>query len=113
MFSYLLTIAGPKFYPSKLSMISRLRIANSRDYGEINKAGRTIESGYICVEGDSINELHSIALEIKKESHVMCEIEFSVIRIYDEQCNLEFSKIELQMIAELDAHLSISCSKNS
>lgn len=113
MFNYLLTLSGSNFYPSKLNSISKLKVTIRKDVGEINNIGRKIELGYICIEGESIEELNLIALEVKAETTAISEIEFSVIRYYDDQCNLEFSSEELNMISNLNAHLSISCSKNS
>lgn len=113
MFSYLVTLSGAHFYPSQLSKLSKLDVTTRKDYGETSKSGRKVESGYISIEANSIQELHAVVMGIKEEESNITEIEFNVIRYYEEQCNLEFSANELKLITDLNAHLCISCSKNS
>lgn len=112
MFNYLITLSGKRLSPSNLSLGSKINITSFHNSGDINRAGNISDTGYMCIEGNSIEELYWIALDLKAISFDIDEIEFSVIRYYDEQCNIEFSPKELKIISELGAQLSISCVKN-
>lgn len=115
MFLYTSSLSGINLSPSSIPFVSELNITYMIERGEENKAGRVQEHGHITIQADGIKELIDVINKIKKITgpNIIDEVEIDIVYFYTNQCNLEFSKQELELILSVDANLNISCDKNS
>lgn len=113
MLTYLVTLSGEGFQPSTLTCIEETQISVSYDAGSVNRIGKKESVGYICVYAESIDGIYGIVNNIMLESSCINSVEITVNRYFNDQCNLEFSKKELELIVKMSACLNISCVENA
>lgn len=114
MFTYQAVVRGNNFYPSNLNCVSRLDVVVIRTPGEIIN-GEALKHGVLAFNGDSVDSIAQTINEIlgSVASGVVDHIEFNVTYSYENQCNLEFSGRELDLIRGVGGFLTITCYQDS
>jgi hypothetical protein len=89
---YYVVLSGNGFNPSELLFLSNCRVNNSENSGWINRSGKTMEHGYLQIDGDGIIELCEIAKRVIDVDPSVTEVQLWLARYHKSQCNLEFER---------------------
>ncbi|WP_147328225.1 MULTISPECIES: hypothetical protein [unclassified Duganella] len=114
MLKYQAIVRGDKFLPASLDCISRTDVLVMRTPGE-NLNGRPSMHGVLAFNGDSVEGIAKTIKEILSSvsPRVVDYIEFNVTYSYENQCNLEFSGRELDLIRDVGGFLTVTCYQES
>jgi len=109
-FDYHVTMRGADLDPDQIppSLSGSVTVSSRR--GDASNRGTVHEESFIVVAVGSINEAASAVRSVRavqpdKVDHAECVVGYW----FEEQCNLEFSEVELSALVAERVSLSISC----
>lgn len=111
MFEYTISFKGKHLDAVSCSAKTSLLVEKAFNAGEKKqKIPGYYDFGYLRLSGEDLASMLEDVFDLYTEqiSHID-EVEVEVTYFYENQCNLEFSKSEINALKKFDANLSITC----
>ncbi|MAI37191.1 MULTISPECIES: hypothetical protein [unclassified Alteromonas] len=113
MFEYTISFKGKNFDAVNCFATTKLHVEKVFNAGETKqKIAGNYDFGYLRLSGEDLaSMLEEVSDLYTQHKGYIDEVEVEVTYFYGNQCNLEFSKNEIDALNKLEANLSITCVK--
>jgi hypothetical protein len=111
MFEYTISFKGKHLDAVSCSAKTNLLVEKAFNAGEKKqKIAGYYDFGYLRLSGEDLASMLEEVFDLYSEQiSNIDEVEVEVTYFYENQCNLEFSKNEINALKKLEANLSITC----